>query len=120
GVLGIAGRPDHARALARTLVAQLATLHAPQDLALALLTDADAAPDWEWMRWLPHCGSDDTGRPLAFVGNDASTREERVRELLQVLDARTNAGDPRNTFFTPAIVVVLDGARQLRALTGIP
>jgi DNA segregation ATPase FtsK/SpoIIIE, S-DNA-T family len=59
--------------------AQLVTLRSPRDLQLVVLTDADAGPDWDWVRWLPHARMDDPQFPLAMIGNDRTTREERVR-----------------------------------------
>ncbi len=35
-------------------VAQLAALHAPDDVTLAIVADPAAEPDWAWARWLPH------------------------------------------------------------------
>ncbi len=123
GVLGIAGPQSDTRAVARWLVAQLTTLRSPRDLQLTLLTDADAdaEADWDWIRWLPHARTDDAQFPLAMVGNDRATREERIKELLKLLDARTEAArEERITSFTPSFVVVFDGIRALRSLPGVP
>lgn len=121
GVLGVAGPVPDVRAVARWLVAQLATQRSPRDLQLVVLTDADAEPDWDWVRWLPHLRVDDPQFPLAIVGNDRATRDERVKELLKLLDARTTAAEElRTTSFTPALVVVFDGIRALRSLPGVP
>lgn len=123
GVLGVAGPVPDVRAVARWLVAQLAIQRSPRDLQLVVLTDADAdaEPDWDWVRWLPHVRVDDPQFPLATVGNDRTTREERVKELLKLLDARTTAAEElRTTSFTPSLVVVFDGIRALRSLPGYP
>ncbi|MGH2707087.1 MAG: FtsK/SpoIIIE domain-containing protein, partial [Actinomycetota bacterium] len=121
GVLGVAGPQSDTRAVARWLIAQLATLRSPRDLQLTLLTDADAEADWDWMRWLPHARVEDAQFPLAMVGNDRGTREERIRELLKLLDARIEAAREEHiTSFTPSFVVVFDGIRALRSLPGVP
>lgn len=121
GVLGVAGPVPDVRAVARWLVAQLATLRSPRDLQLVILTDADARADWEWVRWLPHTRADDPQSPLAMVGNDRTTREERVKELLKLLDTRaTAAQETRATSFTPSFVAVFDGIRALRSFPGVP
>ena len=44
-----------ARAAARALVTQLFTFQAPDDLRIAVCAGEDTAPDWEWVKWLPHC-----------------------------------------------------------------
>jgi len=121
GVLGIAGPAPEARAVARWLVTQLTILRSPRDLQVIVLTDADAEPDWKWVRWLPHARQDDPQAPPAMVGNDKLTREERVKELLKLLDARAAAArDLHFTVFTPLVVVVFDGIRALRSLPGVP
>ncbi|MGH8907531.1 MAG: FHA domain-containing protein [Egibacteraceae bacterium] len=121
GVLGVAGPVAGTRAITRWLVAQLAILRSPRDLQVMLLTDADAGPDWDWVRWLPHTRVDDPGFPLAMVGNDKATREERIKELLKLLDARTTAArEVRDAGFTPSFAIVLDGIRALRSLPGVP
>jgi ESX secretion system protein EccC len=48
-----ADRADALR-VARALVAQLAALHAPDDVRLAVIAAPEAEPDWGWTRWLPH------------------------------------------------------------------
>jgi S-DNA-T family DNA segregation ATPase FtsK/SpoIIIE len=50
----LTGDPDAARAAARAAVTQLFTFHAPEDLRIAACCDQQAAPDWEWIKWLPH------------------------------------------------------------------
>ncbi len=121
GVLGVAGPPGPIRAAARWLVAQLTTLRSPRDLQLVVLTDADAGADWDWIRWLPHIRPDDPQAPPALVGNDRTTREERVKELLKVLEARAEVDkEHRGLTFTPTYVVVFDGIRPLRSVPGVP
>jgi S-DNA-T family DNA segregation ATPase FtsK/SpoIIIE len=52
GVVSLLGSADRVRALARALVMQVAVLHAPQDVAVAVCTSGDEG--WEWVKWLPH------------------------------------------------------------------
>jgi S-DNA-T family DNA segregation ATPase FtsK/SpoIIIE len=42
------------RALARALIAQLATFHAPEDLLVAACVGNEHRREWEWLKWLPH------------------------------------------------------------------
>ncbi|MFI9005906.1 type VII secretion protein EccCa [Actinosynnema sp. NPDC053489] len=48
------GDTDRARATARALLAQLVAFHAPEDLRVAVVAAPEAAPGWEWAKWLPH------------------------------------------------------------------
>lgn len=121
GVMGVAGTTSERRALARWLLAQLATSRSPRELQIVLLTEADAAADWEWLRWLPHTRIGEQEAPLALVGNDRSSRDDRVRELVKLLDARQAAAKEHgDAVRSPAIVLVLDGVREMRSLPGVP
>ncbi|WP_329570762.1 hypothetical protein [Kitasatospora sp. NBC_01266] len=51
GVVSLLGPAPQARALARAVIAELAVGHAPDDLAIALVTGGE---DWAWAKWLPH------------------------------------------------------------------
>lgn len=53
-VIAVDGDPDRARALARAMVCQLATLHGPTDLGIAAVVDERTATHWDWLKWLPH------------------------------------------------------------------
>ncbi|MCM3926246.1 type VII secretion protein EccC, partial [Frankia sp. AiPs1] len=48
------GADERARALARALVCQAATFHAPDDLMVACCVAEPLRPEWEWVKWLPH------------------------------------------------------------------
>lgn len=121
GVLGVAGPDGAVRALARWLVAQVAAWHSPRSVSLCILTSPEDPASWEWSRWLPHLWREMPGGSPLAVGNDPASREERVKELLKLLDARAQAGgDRRDRVWVPAVVVVLDSVRALRALAGVP
>ena len=52
--VGVVGSRPVVVALLRSLVCQAAIHHGPADVAVAVLTDEAAAPDWDWAKWLPH------------------------------------------------------------------
>ena len=52
--LTVIGDPDTRRRLAQGLLAQLVTLQSPNDLTVALVRSDESAPDWDWVKWLPH------------------------------------------------------------------
>ncbi|QFY09455.1 cell division protein FtsK [Nonomuraea phyllanthi] len=137
GVVGLTGRPAASRSLARWLVTQAAALHSPRDLAIVVLSaDPYGAAHWDWVRWLPHCVPREGEECVALVGNDPDSAARRVGELIGKINARRerhaspDAGQPFS--FDPAasagyasarpynVLVVLDGARALRGLPGVP
>jgi DNA segregation ATPase FtsK/SpoIIIE, S-DNA-T family len=129
GVTGVAGPPEARLGLARFVLGQLAVLHSPADLDVVLLTESSAAEDWNWVRWLPHVRSDLGDSELAHVGVDDETVSLRIAELLRTLDERTAAARDRSSSLlgggggavtAQPMLVVLDGARRLRLLPGVP
>ncbi|WP_420036480.1 FtsK/SpoIIIE domain-containing protein [Streptomyces sp. cg28] len=125
-VVGVAGPEEPARALARWAVAQAAVLHSPRDLKICVLTDNKTADAWEWARWLPHARSglsaSQDNAPVILLGNDPETVANRVTELINVIRTRTQAQQAtlRGALLSePAVLVVLDGARELRDVPGM-
>ncbi|MEP7021141.1 MAG: FtsK/SpoIIIE domain-containing protein, partial [Pseudonocardiales bacterium] len=123
GVLGVSGTRPVVLAAARSLVTQAAVLHAPGELAIAVITGADSAPDWEWASWLPHV------RPWSsalacqrLLATDAAQAAARVAELLELVDERASERRSMLADGPPpgrAVLVVLDGARRLRGVPGL-
>ncbi|MFC5381817.1 FtsK/SpoIIIE domain-containing protein [Aquipuribacter nitratireducens] len=118
GVVGVAGSGGRARQVAGWCLAQLAVLHSPSELALVVLTDAGAAEDWDWVRWLPHTAPDEALDAVRLVGTDADTCARRIAELAALVAARRQAARA-GACGAPDVVVVLDGARRLRSLPGV-
>ncbi len=121
GVLGVAGRGDLPRRLGAWAVAQLAVLQSPRDTWVYVLTDADGAPAWDWLRWLPHARPQLGQDTVATLGVDTETCARRVAELTALLASRKAAlaGSRGAVLDEPDVVVVLDGARRLRSLPGV-
>ena len=121
GVLGVAGRGDLPRRLGAWAVAQLAVLQSPRDTVVYVLTDAEGATAWEWVRWLPHARPHLGQSTVVTLGVDTETCARRVAELSQMLsDRRSALAERRGTVLSdPDVVVVLDGARRLRSLPGV-
>jgi S-DNA-T family DNA segregation ATPase FtsK/SpoIIIE len=115
GVLGIAGPPARAAALARSLVCQLATLHSPRDVSVVLLADLPRADSWAWSRWLPHLRPAGTATCPAMVGLDPGTLTARLAELAAVVSTRSGSDGAS----ARQIVVVIDGAQALREFAGL-
>jgi DNA segregation ATPase FtsK/SpoIIIE, S-DNA-T family len=52
--VALAGDRDRTRGLATAVLAQLATMHSPDDLQIAVLAAPDRVAHWQWLKWLPH------------------------------------------------------------------
>ncbi|GLX22392.1 type VII secretion protein EccCa [Streptomyces lavendulae] len=106
----VSGEAESARGAARAMVAQLATLHSPEDLVVAVVAAPGAVPSWDWVKWLPHTQvpgqvdgagtkrlfGDDLGDLEGLLGSRLEGRPRFSREVSPVLDQ-------------PHLVVVLDG-----------
>ena len=122
GVVGVAGPTAPVRALARWLVAQAPSCTAPGPAGRGAHRP-HRAEGWAWVRWLPHAAPSGGGGPLAAVGTDPETVANRARRTRRRRSQNAAAG-PRlphgqAVFTEPDVLVVLDGARRLRALPGM-
>ncbi len=122
GVLGLAGPRAAGQALARWVLAQCAVWHSPRDLQVVVLAEPAAAAAWEWVRWLPHARPDGRQDCRVLLGLGPVQAALRVGELTALVEARraeqASAGRGARTDDRPVLVVV-DGARALRAVPGL-
>ncbi|MET9610286.1 FHA domain-containing protein [Streptomyces sp. NPDC006512] len=138
GSLGIAGPRARLTGVARSVVAQLAALHAPGRLEIVLIAADRARPvqerrrDWAWLGWLPHvrpAHGQDCRLLLAYDRDQAAARTGELTRRLDDSPLGTNwaAADPATVreaaraYEGPRTVVVLDGdpgAGALRDVTG--
>lgn len=123
GVVGVAGPRERVLAVAGSMLAQLCVWHSPQRANLVLLTTSPSPEaDWAWLTRTPHL--DGANRSVARVGTlgDRLSVATRVSELTEHVAARASARaahDEGALAALPTVVVVLDGARELRAVAGV-
>jgi S-DNA-T family DNA segregation ATPase FtsK/SpoIIIE len=106
----ITGDPDRAAALVRAMLAQLVTLHAPDNVRIAVIADEGQQDQWDWVKWLPHAQHPDRTDalgPVRLIAPAVSAVEAMLDDLL--------TGRPRfdpetgDSFAGPQVVVVLAG-----------
>ncbi|WP_436531115.1 type VII secretion protein EccCa [Actinoplanes sp. HUAS TT8] len=108
GVLSVLGPAAVTRGTARALLGQLAVLHSPEDVQVAVLAAGEG--EWSWAKWLPHCQDGSSlllSTQLAGLSDLLETRLEKVRaeraERTSALSMRR--GQRADKHF----VIVLDG-----------
>jgi S-DNA-T family DNA segregation ATPase FtsK/SpoIIIE len=120
GVLGVCGERGAVMALLRVVLGQLAALHSPLDLDLALVAGTVRAdPCWSWLSRLPHVRPSEGGPGDQWVTSldDDATARTAVLELAARVRARRSAPtSAASRWAGPRTVVVLDGASSLRGL----
>lgn len=120
GVLGVVGSRPDAVGMLRWMLAQLATRCSPEDLKLYILSSGDGA-DLAWTRWLPHLDvGDEADVPCRIAVTDPS-RDAMSKHLAGIVEARETArvGHSGPIDFGANVVVVFDGARELRRRTDL-
>ncbi|BBC32521.1 ATP/GTP binding protein membrane protein [Streptomyces graminofaciens] len=106
----VSGEPESAQATARALVAQLTTLHSPDDLMLAVVAAPGAVGRWDWTKWLPHSqlpGQFDGSGTRRLFGDDLGELEQLLSARLEGRPRFSREGQP--LLDQPHLVVVLDG-----------
>lgn len=105
----VRGDRDRSAALVRAVLAQLVTLHAPDDLRVAVCAGPDCRAEWEWVKWLPHAlhpEKTDALGPLRLVAPSVTAIEAMLDDLL----TQRARFDPDGTESAAThLVVVLDG-----------
>ncbi|MFF9200046.1 type VII secretion protein EccCa [Streptomyces sp. NPDC014779] len=106
----VSGDPESVQSAARGLVAQLVTLHSPDDLMVAVVAARGAQERWDWTKWLPHTqvpGTVDGAGTKRLFGDDLGELEQLLRSRL---DGRPRfSRDSQPVLDQPHVVVVLDG-----------
>ncbi|MEV4195853.1 FHA domain-containing protein, partial [Streptomyces toxytricini] len=138
GSLALAGPRARLAGVARSLVAQLAALHAPAQLEIVLIsadrarTVAQRREEWGWLGWLPHvrpAHGQDCRLLLAYDRDQAAARTGELTRRLDAgpLGADWAAADPSRVreaaaaHTGPRTLLVVDGdpgTAALRDLTG--
>ncbi|GAA3390145.1 type VII secretion protein EccCa [Streptomyces roseoviridis] len=106
----VSGDPEAAQSAARGLVAQLVTLHSPEDLMLAVVAARGAQERWDWTKWLPHTqvpGTVDGAGTKRLFGDDLGELEQLIRSKLDGRPRFSRENQP--VLDQPHVVVILDG-----------
>jgi S-DNA-T family DNA segregation ATPase FtsK/SpoIIIE len=108
----VKGDIERVRAMVRSLVAQMVTTHAPEEVLLALCVGGDGAGAWEWAKWLPHAqhpGEQDAAGPIRLAADSIEDVERLLGEEF-TNRARHDAGATASRD-EPYVVVIRDGGR---------
>src|SRR5579885_802669 len=122
GTLAINGRRANTRALARSMICQMAAQQAPEDVRMLVYTPEDATAEWSWLKWLPHTRrlrlmkleKNETAEPLCLLANSVEDFQRLLTsQVVPELERRRllNADSKQqgSSIAKPHFVVVVDG-----------
>ena len=96
--------------LTRSLLCQLATFHAPDDLRIAVVTPTERMGEWDWVKWLPHAQyerrSDAAGATRLVVATMTDLEELLADE---VTGRPRFAPEAKPLLTAPHLLVIVDG-----------
>ncbi len=101
--LGVAGPRALACDVARGLVLQIAALHSPAELAVALVASTHSVPEWEWLKWLPHTSTAQSPVQARLLAASAGTAGALVAEVEELINQRS---DPNPV--SPALLLIVE------------
>ncbi|MEY9969185.1 S-DNA-T family DNA segregation ATPase FtsK/SpoIIIE [Streptacidiphilus sp. MAP12-16] len=109
--LTISGDPETVYGTVRAALAQLTTLHSPDDLLVGIAAAPGAAPEWEWTKWLPHVQHPSESDGAGSLRMICPSLDELEGLLADELSGRARFNrDAVPVPDQPHLVVVLDGA----------
>jgi S-DNA-T family DNA segregation ATPase FtsK/SpoIIIE len=109
----VVGAPDDTRRVGRLLVAQLAGLHSPEEVRLAICGPRPADRRWGAAKWLPHCldtGARDGGPPRTLAAESLEDLRDELGSLLEAALGQAEHARRLGGRATPArhLVVLVD------------
>lgn len=110
GAVGVCGPRETAVSAARSLVIQATGLHSPAELIVVAFASTRTAPDWDFLKWLPHTSSAHspfTARVTASTGPACAALADELEDLVEGLAApKEGAPQARDQ---PHVVVIVEG-----------
>lgn len=86
GFVGIIGPKDQCLDMLNNMILEAAALHSYDELKIIGFMPNHKRSKWDWMRWLPHCFSDD--RQMRFLAQNSSDAGELAKQFGDLLEQR--------------------------------
>ena len=107
----------------RSLLAHFTTFHAPTDARVYVLGTPEAAPQWEWARWLPHTNStrdqSGTGDQMCFEPDQVRRFWDDLQAELERRQLRLADKDSEEDPSLPHVLVVIDALASTEPLNQV-
>jgi S-DNA-T family DNA segregation ATPase FtsK/SpoIIIE len=103
GGIGIAGHSSTALPLARGLIAQVAGLYSPAEVVVSAIVDPRLAPEFDWLKWLPHTSSPQSPFDVGVLNDSAVSGSQFVSALEELVDIRNASNESAKPARKPPI-----------------
>ncbi len=108
GNCGIVGSREAAVALVQSMVAQIAALHPYNEVKIVVVASEQEREKWSWMRWLPHCNSDNKEERYLYIGNHRPKEMESLDKICKArMDGLNEWNYGKNSQTQPHYVVIV-------------
>lgn len=107
GAIGVSGLRSMALSVARSLVLQAVSLHSPAELVVAAFASATSAPDWDWLKWVPHTTSPHSPISATHLTSTAPACSKLLSEL-EDLVALAGEPDQDKARARPRVLVLVE------------
>lgn len=104
-IIGPAGLRE---SLGRSLLCQIAGLHAPDELEIFAVYPSNKIEAWEWLKWLPHARALTTESALQHLAYEPDVIRQVYSGLLDLLDQREIKGEYQDRRDTSLVLFVAD------------
>jgi S-DNA-T family DNA segregation ATPase FtsK/SpoIIIE len=88
GAIGIAGWEPQAAPVAHALLAQIAGLYSPAEVAFSAIVSPQWSSELEWLKWLPHTGSPQSPLPGIQLADSSATGSAVLSALEELIESR--------------------------------
>lgn len=106
GNVGVAGPVVRSGPLMANVVGQLAALHSPAEVVIAAVAGESAAT-WDWLKWLPHVGSDFSPIEAPHLASDPVDANVLVSAIEEVIEDRGAERSGDDELALPAIILAV-------------
>lgn len=132
GVLSINGQRPATRALLRSILCQVATFHAPDEVRVVAYYPPAAAQEWSWLKWLPHSRrlrqvkvEQHAPEPLCMLADTLAEYDDLLtKQIKPELDRRrklsTDQREQGAAQMKPHLICILDGFTPDSPLSQLP
>jgi len=88
GAIGLLGHEEARLQQLNSIIVEATALHSYDELKIVGFMPKKAKKHWHWMRWLPHCFSDD--RQMRYLADNRSDADKIIKQVCETLNYREN------------------------------